>query len=190
MENTHKKSLYYPPGGILIWILIYVELFTFGMALIAMAYYGSLDKVVFHEARLQLNLLFGGTNTILLLTSGYFMAKSLSFIKENNRKASSYNLWLTILFGTLFLGLKTWEYNTKINAGLTLDSNLFYSFYWMLTLFHVIHVLVGLVILGFNLYSIKNAKTIVIEDMEAGAAFWHMCDLIWLLIFPMLYLYF
>jgi nitric oxide reductase NorE protein len=61
----------------------------------------------------------------------------------------------------------------------------------MITLFHVIHVLVGLVILTFVYFGIKNKKTETkIEDIEASAAFWHMCDIIWVLIFPVIYLLF
>ena len=92
---------------------------------------------------------------------------------------------LTILGGLLFLALKTIEYYFKIEAGLTLDHNTFFTFYWLLTGFHVIHVLVGIVILGYFYFSLKNQE---IEDIEAGAAFWHMCDLIWLLLFPVIYL--
>jgi len=61
----------------------------------------------------------------------------------------------------------------------------------MLTLFHVIHVIIGLVILGSVFVGLKNKKsTTSFEDVEASAAFWHMCDLIWLLLFPIIYLIF
>jgi nitric oxide reductase NorE protein len=61
----------------------------------------------------------------------------------------------------------------------------------MLTLFHVIHVIVGMVILISVLFGIrKKTSTTTLEDMEASAAFWHMCDLIWLLLFPVIYLIF
>jgi len=94
-----------------------------------------------------------------------------------------------MLGGFLFLGLKSVEYYDKLNMGLVLDYNTFFSFYWLLTGFHVIHVLVGLVILSFFYYTLKKQKTESnLEDIEAGAAFWHMCDLIWLLLFPVIYL--
>jgi nitric oxide reductase NorE protein len=96
-----------------------------------------------------------------------------------------------MLGGVLFLVLKTFEYISKIDAGLTIGYNTFFTFYWMLTLFHVIHMLVGLVILGSIYIGInKKESTTTIEDVEASAAFWHMCDLIWLLLFPIIYLLF
>jgi nitric oxide reductase NorE protein len=96
-----------------------------------------------------------------------------------------------MLFGMFFLVLKTVEYYDKIEDGLGMGYNTFFSFYWMLTLFHVVHVIVGLVIL-ISIYFgvIKEKKSTTIEDVEAGAAFWHMCDLIWLLLFPIIYLLF
>ncbi len=96
-----------------------------------------------------------------------------------------------MLGGFLFLGLKTIEYYEKIELGYTLGYNTFFSFYWMLTLFHVIHVIVGLVILMVLLYNLNKTKTETsLENMESSAAFWHMCDLIWVLLFPIIYLIF
>jgi nitric oxide reductase NorE protein len=190
-KSIDIKNVYYPPGGILMWIVIFLELFTFGMALIAMAIYSKEEPVVFHNSRLLLNTTFGTINTILLITSGFFMAQSVSSLKIGNVKKSKWYLRLTMLGGVLFLMLKSIEYFDKIEAGLTISYNTFFSFYWMLTLFHVVHVIVGLVILGFIYFGIKKEKsTTSIEDMEASAAFWHMCDLIWLLLFPIIYLVF
>ena len=96
-----------------------------------------------------------------------------------------------MLFGILFLILKTIEYDSKLDAGLVMSTNLFFTFYWMLTLFHVIHVIVGLIILTSVFFGmIKENSTMQMEDVEASAAFWHMCDLIWLLLFPVIYLIF
>lgn len=192
--NTLKinyKNLYYPPGGILMWIIIFLELITFGMALIAFVYYGSENATVFHQSRMELNTAFGTMNTFFLLTSGFFMAIAVHQFKENNVQKSSLFFKLAMLGGFLFLILKSVEYYHKIESGISLDTNMFYTFYWLLTGFHVIHVVMGLVILAWTNYGMrkKNSDT-VIEDVEACAAFWHMCDLIWLLLFPVIYLFF
>ncbi|MFD0760857.1 cytochrome c oxidase subunit 3 [Lutibacter aestuarii] len=189
--KVNYKNLYYPPGGILIWIVIFLELITFGMALIAMVMYSKEEPQVFHTSRLLLNTTFGAINTVFLLTSGFFMANSVKKLKAFKINQASTYLKLTMLGGFLFLLLKSVEYYTKIDAGLTLSYNTFFSFYWMLTLFHVIHVIVGLVILAIALVSLQKKKDkINLEDFEASAAFWHMCDLIWLLLFPIIYLIF
>ena len=190
-KKIDYKSIYYPPGGILMWIIIFLELLTFGMALVAFVYYGKEQPELFHQSRMQLNSTFGAINTIFLLTSGFFMANAVLEFKNNNRFKSSQYFKLTMIGGTLFLLLKGVEYYHKIDSGITLDTNMFFTFYWMLTGFHLIHVIMGLVILIWTNYGMmkKNSDT-GIDDVEACASFWHMCDLIWLLLFPVLYLIF
>jgi len=185
--TINYKNIYYPPGGILLWILIFLELITFGIALIALVINSKEAPELFYQSRLSLNTTFGAANTLFLLTSGFFMVTTVHQFKQNNTQKASLYLKLTILGGLLFLLLKGIEYYLKIESGHTLGSNSFFTFYWLLTGFHVIHVLVGLVILLFMQNGIKKA-TAVLEDVEASAAFWHMCDLIWLLLFPILYL--
>ena len=190
-QSINHKNLYYPPGGILMWIVIFLELFTFGIALVAMILYSKDEPGVFHTSRLLLNSTFGAINTLFLITSGFLMAKSVAFFKEKNTAKTLLYLKLTMLGGVLFLLLKSVEYYGKIDAGLTIGYNTFFSFYWMLTLFHVIHVVVGLVILISIYFGIKKENNSTkLEDVEASAAFWHMCDLIWLLLFPVIYLIF
>jgi len=181
------KSIYYPPGGILLWIIIFLELITFGIALIFFALNSKENPTLFAESRQLLNTTFGVVNTVFLLTSGFFMANVVSAVKKRKHKMAKKHLLLTMLFGVLFLVLKSVEYTHKIDAGLGMGYNVFFNYYWLLTLFHVIHVVVGLVILMFTYIGIKK-ETSLIEDVEASAAFWHMCDLIWLLLFPILYL--
>ena len=189
--KINYKNIYCPPGGILVWIIIFLELITFSIALIAMVISSKQNSIVFHESRLLLNTAFGTINTIFLITSGFFMAMSVNYLKEKNTKNSLLFLTLTMLGGILFLILKSVEYFDKIEAGLTIGYNTFFTFYWLLTLFHVIHVIVGLVILISVYFGLKNENsTTSIEDIESSAAFWHMCDLIWLLLFPIIYLIF
>ena len=190
-QKINYKNIYYPPGGILMWIIIFLELITFGMAIVAFVYFGKQNSEVYHQSRLQLNTTFGAINTVFLLTSGYFMANAVHQFKENNIRKSSFYLKLTMLGGFLFIILKSIEYYHKIEAGISLDTNIFFSFYWMLTGFHVIHVIIGLVILSWTNYGMnKENSDTTIDDIEACGAFWHLCDLIWLLLFPVLYLIF
>jgi len=183
------KNIFYPPGGILIWILILLELFTFGIALVVLAMSSKENPTAFYESSSHLNATYGAMNTIFLLTSGFFMATSVHHFKANNLKKASFYLNITMFGGVLFLILKSLEYYEKIELGFVLGYDTFFNFYWLLTGFHVIHVLVGLVILLFMKRSLSK-QTSTLEDVEASAAFWHMCDLIWLLLFPVLYLVF
>lgn len=190
-EVIDSKNIYYPPGGILMWIIVFLELFTFGFILIAMVYQGKQESELFHSSRLLLNSTFGAINTVFLLTSGFFMAISVHYMKQKKIEKTALFLKLTMLFGLFFLILKTIEYYAKIEAGYGMDYNTFFTYYWMLTLFHVLHVLVGLVILISVYVGLKKQKdNFNMDDFEASATFWHMCDLIWLLLFPVIYLIF
>ena len=159
-DTIAYKNIYYPPGGILMWIIITLELITFGIALVVMVLYGNEEPELFHTSRLQLNASFGTANTIFLITSGYFMAQSVQLFKKSQERYAVQKLKLAILGGLLFLVLKGIEYYMKLDAGFTMGYNTFYSFYWMLTLFHVIHVIVGLVIL-YSIYIGARKKIIV-----------------------------
>jgi len=118
------------------------------------------------------------------------MASSVEKFRENDISKATFFLKLTMLGGVLFLFLKSIEYYLKLEAGLTIGYNTFFSFYWMLTMFHVVHVIVGLAILMFSYVGLKKNATINLEDFEASAAFWHLCDLIRLFMFPVIYLLF
>ena len=92
--------------------------------------------------------------------------------------------------GAIFLLLKGYEYYDKIETGIGLGTNTFFTFYWLITGFHFIHVILAIFIL-FALYiSIKKNKYSMDDylDVETGGAFWHLCDLIWILVFPIFYL--
>lgn len=183
------NSIYYPPGGILLWIIIFLELITFGMGMIGLAYNGWLEPNLFHESSSQLNQVIGTLNTLILLSSGYAMASSVFAFQEQNKSRASQYLGWSIIGGVLFVVLKSWEYQEKLSLGMGMGENTFFTFYWLLTGFHLVHVLVALVILTWTLVKMNSRKsTLSLVDLEAAAAFWHMCDLIWLLLFPALYL--
>ncbi|MBK8599731.1 MAG: cytochrome c oxidase subunit 3 [Flavobacterium sp.] len=167
------------------WIIIFLELMTFGMALVALAFSSKDNPQLFHESSLHLNTTLGTINTIFLLSSGFFVANAVQNYKTSNFDKAAFQFKIGMLGGLLFIALKSVEYYIKIEAGYLLDTNTFFAFYWLLTGFHVLHVIVGLVIL-FIIN--RNITKTTIQDVDAAAAFWHMCDLIWLLLFPVLYL--
>jgi nitric oxide reductase NorE protein len=185
------KSISSPPGGVLMWIVIFLEVITFGIGLVGLVYYARQEPELFHESRMQLNTTLGAINTVILLSSGYFMAKAIHAYKKGELFKTISNFKLTIAGGGMFVVIKSYEYFEKLDAGLGMDGNMFFTLYWLLTGFHLVHVVVGMVILAIMMFSIKKSRgNTALEDVEAGGAFWHMCDLIWLLLFPALYLIF
>ena len=187
---TNKASVYYPPGGVLIWMLIVLEIFTFLGASLVFMYYRGIEWNEFYEFRSYLNPVVGTANTIILIISGYFMANSLHKLRANDTNAASTQILWGLLLGVLFLVVKGVEFYQKLEIGIGLDYNTFFTFYWLMTGFHFIHVLFGVGLLSFMYKAVKNKKynSNNMFDVESSATYWHMCDLIWILIFPVLYL--
>lgn len=186
-EKPHPATLAEPPGGIFIWMLVALELVTFGAALVAFVVSARSDPEGYHASRQLLDQRLGLTNTLFLLTSGYFMAETLRHFRADRAAKARRSLVLTLAGGVLFLVFKGIEYADKVAHGHTLGTDSFFTWYWLLTVFHLMHVLVGMVILIRLLATLGRVSE---DDLEAGGIFWHMCDIIWLLLFPALYLVF
>jgi len=184
------KNLYYPPGGILIWIIIALELLTFMGGLIAFAVFRNSNIELVQESQKHLSSLIGTINTIILITGGYFMAVGIKNIKKGLNDMAAKFILFAIITGLFFLALKGYEYYDKIADGIGISTNTFFSFYWLITGFHFIHVTVAIIILLALYISIKKNKYSKDDyfDVETGGAFWHLCDLIWILVFPLFYL--
>ena len=185
-----SESVYYPPGGLLIWIIVFLEFITFSAGIMVYLSLRQGDIDTFNQSQQLLNSTYGMVNTIVLITSGLLMATALGNLKSGNNKKAVYYLSLTILFGLVFLVLKGFEYNEKMAMGYGFGYNQFFMFYWLLTGFHFIHVLVGVLLLSYMLIKTKSGfyTGTNFEDVETVGVFWHMCDLIWIFLFPIIYL--
>jgi len=180
----------YPPGGILIWIIIIVELLTFVAGLSLFSLQRIAHPKLFYESGQLLLQKIALANTLILITGGYFMAMAVAEVKQGRSRQGSAWTLAAIATGLAFILLKSYEYYQKLEHGISLDYNNFFTFYWFLTGFHYLHVLIATVILigiYFNIRAGKYSKDNFL-DVESSAAFWHMCDLIWLLLFAVIYL--
>ncbi len=194
ITNIKEK---YPPGDFAIWIIIYVELVTFGLLFLGYAFSRRGHIELFNHSQLMLNQTAGLINTVILISSSYFVANAVYSIKnmtnENaksaNKKASKW-LLIAIFFGFGFVVIKLLEFIHIFGEGITLSTNNFFMFYILLTVFHFMHVLLGLIIL-FNIYKKTKNYGYVLEDykgFETGASYWHMVDLLWIVLFPLIYI--
>jgi len=197
MSNVKALKEKYPPGDFGIWIIIYVELLTFGLFFVGYAFSRRENIEMFNSSQLMLNQTSGFINTFILITSSYFVAKGVAKMramraatqKSANAEASRW-LSFAIICGIAFLGIKIFEFSHIFGAGITLSTNKFFMFYLLLTLFHFMHVFLGTVIL-FNIYRRTKAAAYTPEDyrgFESGASYWHMVDLLWIVLFPLVYI--
>lgn len=175
----------------MIWLFIFIELCTFGAALVVFAFEMKADRVLFASSQEKLNIYIAVANTIALLSSGFLVARGVAEYELGRLPiAAKYTLGGAAA-GGLFLVLKGFEYFEKYSAGLTPGTNTFFSYYWALTGFHYMHVLLGVFILCVTAFKLYRGSPFPDPDVTpaTGAAYWHMCDLIWVLIFPVLYLF-
>ena len=192
MNNRSEttSSFLDPSGGFVIWVFILCELLGFAIALLMFAHEKSMAPELFQNSRNLLNQLYGTFNTIILITSGFLVAKASKAYHVKNNKQTVVYLVAAIIFGVLFLILKGLEYQEKISLGMGLGHNTFFDYYWMLTAFHALHVVMGIIILLIMAIKAYLNSPYAEEDFgfETGCMFWHMCDLIWVLVFPTIYL--
>jgi len=192
---TLKRS--YPPGDFAIWIVIYIELLTFGLFFIGYAFSRRLNVQMFNESQLFLNKTAGFIDTLILITSSYFIVKAIQRIQnsnENDLRISSAvaSKWLlgTMVFGGVFLVNKLLEFSDVFAQGFSLNSNTFFMFYLLLTMFHFMHVLLGTVII-FSIRQKTKLHGYTSDDysgMETGAVYWHLVDLLWIVLFALIYI--
>ncbi len=136
------------PGDLAIWFFIFMELLVFGIAFIGYAVVRVQNEEMFNRFQLTLNTELGAANTIILITSSYFVVRAIQAIRnDNDHLVCSRWLYAAVAGGGLFLILKSFEYYDKFSAGINLSTNTFYMFYLSLTLFHFFHVILGMIIL-------------------------------------------
>ena len=170
------------PGELLMWVLIISELLVFGAGLIAFMGVRLTDPAGFAEAQSHLYRTGAALNTAVLVTSGYLAAQALHWRQIARRASARMALIAAAALGVVFLIIKSAEYADKAAQGITYETHPFFLFYYLLTGFHAAHVLAGV---GILLLVAWRDDT---RNIEAGAQFWHMVDLIWIMLFPVIYL--
>ena len=170
------------PGHPMMWILIGSELLVFGAALIGFSGARLADPAGFARAQDHLDRLTGLLNVLVLLTSGLFAALAVHAASAGRLRAVRMHLALAGLLGMVFLGFKGVEYARDVAAGFGMESGTFFMLYYLITGFHALHVVLGIAILAIVAW--WPTRT----NVETGAAFWHMVDLVWVLVFPVVYL--
>ena len=197
MSKSITLKEQYPPGDFAIWIIIYVELITFALLFLGYAFSRRLDVELFNASQMVVNQTSGFINTFILITSSYFVVKAVQSIrnmtqesqKESNIQASKWLLF-AIMCGIAFLVIKVTEFSHIFGMGIHLSTNKYFMFYIMLTVFHFLHVLLGSGIL-FIIYKKTKIYGYLPNDskgIETGASYWHMVDLLWIILFPLVYI--
>ncbi len=184
------------------WIFLATEVLFFGAMFLGYSVYRSAYGEPFGEASRHLDILLGAVNTAVLLCSSLSMAMAVHEAQMGNRKMLIAFLGITMLLGVVFLGIKFYEYYHKYEEGLipgvhfawsgpaAPPASIFFLFYFIMTGMHALHMIIGLGVMTVLMILAKMNKfsSSYYTPVEMGGLYWHFVDIIWVFLFPLLYL--
>lgn len=178
------------PGEVGVWVFVFGDMLVFALLFFTYLYYRSLDLSLYVVSQAKLNAGLGLVNTITLLASSWAVVAFMRSLRSGQKRRAKWFLLGAIVCGCVFVGIKYFEYGAKLAEGLTLFSNDFFMYYYVLTGIHLIHVVVGIAGLLFTYFAVIDSPDIKTRNTyaECAVTYWHMVDLLWLFLFPLLYL--
>ena len=200
-HNTHVEEHRDDEASKLgMWLFIFTELLLFGGLFLVYSVFRMQYPANFHEASLELSVTIGAINTVVLLFSSMTIAMAITAIQKKNKKLTLRLISVTVLMALIFLVNKYFEWGHKFEHGLYPGSDLmhllerghhlYFSLYFFMTGLHALHIIVGMILL--IICYVKVSKGSITNDrfvfLENGALYWHLVDLIWIFLFPLMYL--
>ncbi len=182
------------------WVFIFTEILLFGGLFLVYAVMRGNYSADFHQAAHHLNAFIGTINTLVLLISSATVAMSITAVQKGNNRLAVILLMITLICAAIFMINKYFEWGHKFQIGLYPGSDLmvtlnhgqvmFFSLYFFMTGLHMFHLVVGGIILTIvmvkvHLGTINSTRYVLLEN---GGLYWHLVDLIWIFLFPLLYL--
>lgn len=195
--EEHRDDLASKTG---MWLFLFTEMLLFGGLFVVYSVYRYLNADAFHLAARELSVPIGTINTIILLISSATIAMSITAMQEKNKKLSLLLLGITVLLGLVFLVNKYFEWGHHIKEDIYPGSSvlaargqgdvLFYGLYYFMTGLHALHIIIGLVFIGFigRLIILDKIASDNYVLLENSGLYWHLVDLIWIFLFPLFYL--
>jgi len=189
-------------GTLGMWVFLITEIMFFGGMFAAYILYRSFYPEAFAEASSELDALYGGINTIVLICSSLTVVLAVFAAQTGNRRGQVLFLALTIFLGLVFLGIKTVEYADKFKhhhipgPGFEWDrpdaphAQMFFFIYFAMTGVHALHMIIGIGIFAVLLYQAWRGRYTpeYHSPIEVGGLYWHFVDIVWIFLFPLLYL--
>ncbi len=185
-----------------LWIFLVTEILLFGGLFVAYAVYRAWNPDMFINAHKALDLTLGTVNTVILISSSLTMALAIRSIQLDRKKISWYFLLCTIALALAFLIIKYFEYSHKIHLGQLPgkfytytgieghNPHIFFTIYFTMTGLHALHIIGGMSVIGWIAYMMKAGKYSAeyYTPVELTGLYWHFVDMVWIFLFPLLYL--
>ena len=189
-------------GKLGMWLFLVTEVMLFGGLFVAYFIYQAIYPEMFKEAHHHLDKVMGAVNTVVLLVSSLTMALAIAFVQRDKKDLAKKMLWITLACAATFLVIKYFEYSHKIHDGLlpgkfftnktmqAPNAALFFSLYFVMTGLHGLHVVIGMACIGWILWRLSKGdfSSHNYGAVEFTGLYWHIVDLIWIFLFPLLYL--
>ena len=184
------------------WLFLATEVLLFAGLFLGYTVYRHFYHEAFHEASRHLDLWAGTTNTIVLITSSLTVALAYWAIKLDKKRLCAGLLTFTVICAIAFLFIKGIEYHHKFEEGAlpgawyhfsevtAPGANMFYTIYFLTTGLHALHVIIGMSVLIWVLARVLKGhfSSTYFVPVELGGLYWHLVDLVWIFLFPLLYL--
>jgi len=177
------------PGDEGVWLFITADSFMFTLFFSSFIYERTKNAGLFNSSQQALNPTIGAMNMLFLLSASWFVVLAVDAAKKGLERPLRNCLSMALACGAAFATTKVFEYRDKVVHGITMLTNDFYMYYFALTGLHFVHLVIGMVVLGVLLNKARSGiGGRYIHYLESGASYWHMVDLLWIMLFPMLYL--
>lgn len=172
-----------------LWVFILGDMTLFGAFFAGFAWQARSEPALFASSAAELLIGIGGVNTLVLLTSSLFVVAAMRAMNAGAFRPAAHALAAALASALVFAVLKVTEYVAEVGAGYTPGTNLFFTFYFVLTGIHLLHVLIGAALL-FTAWRGLHAQTPSVSSrfVEGAGIYWHMVDLLWVVLFPLLYI--
>lgn len=187
-DGAHTLQKIAPPS---IWTFIAADCAGFAIFFIVFMSERYKQSALFDASARLLNIPLGVANTLILVSSSWLVALAITAADAGRLQKAKWLLSAGLVVGSGFAILKVTEYHAKLADGITPATNGFFTFYFILTGIHFLHYLIGLAVLITMIAALHGPKATAaggVAWLESGALYWHLVDLLWLFLFPMLYL--
>jgi len=177
------------PGEEGIWVFVLGDMTVFALFFATFMYSRAKNPGIFARDHASLNVSLGTVNTVLLLTSSLFVVLAVQQVLAGVHRSAPRLFGAALACGTGFVVVKAVEWSHLFGTGKTVGSGEFFSYYFMFTGIHLAHVLIGCAVLS-RLIAISRRPELTGRDAmmcEAGGIFWHMIDLLWVVLFALFY---
>jgi len=182
---TGRSATGMPTGRLAVWWVIASEIVIFG-GLLGSYVMHRLAHDAFAQQAAHTNTWIGAFNTFVLLTSSLSAVLAHKAAEEGNGTKAARFLYYTMAGGVVFIVVKAFEWTSEIQHGFTISSNTFWSFYYTAAGIHAGHVIAGVVIMGIVAQAAR--KNLELQRVELIGLYWHFVDIVWIFLFPLLYI--